>query len=185
MAEKTIRRSITLQTILALFAMLLGNIGSVALAHNPPIFVSGYETFIGIDCTNSGQPATCGATFAGWIGGDGPVRGGWEPFPGDFQGLWNSRVNYTGKAGFGSTVVILSGRYQISFIDGHSFSGSVIDGTVQWPVNEFADLGCGAGVALMGIRLSNSNRSQTFHGCLHDLPAGSVIPPMVWGVFSQ
>ena len=90
MAQKTRIRS----HILALFmAMLLGNIGSLALAHDPPVNLSCYETFIGLDCRLSGQPGTCGVTFSGWIGGDGPIPGGWEPFPGDFQGLWTSRVD--------------------------------------------------------------------------------------------
>ena len=172
----------SLQTVLALLAMLLGNVGSVALAHNPPVNLSGYETFLGLDCKLAGQPATCGVTFAGWIGGDGPVPGGWEPFPGDFQGLWNSSVNYIGHAGFGNTVFILSGRFRISFLDGHSLSGSVISGTVRWPMSVIDDLGCGPGVALIDVTL---NRSQRFQGCLHDLPAGSVIPPMVWGTFSN
>jgi hypothetical protein len=124
MSEKTrtplipflLLRSILSRMMLALLIIVLTNGGYLALAHNPPVDVSGYETFLGIDCTLAGQPATCGVTFAGWIGSDGPVVGGWEPFPGDFQGLWNSRVNYLGKAGFRSTVLILGGRYQISFL---------------------------------------------------------------------
>jgi hypothetical protein len=40
-------------------------------------------------------------------------------------------VDYIGQAGFGNTVFILSGRFRISFLDGHSLSGSVISGTVR------------------------------------------------------
>ena len=141
------------------------------------------KTFIGLDCRLSGQPGTCGVTFSGWIGGDGPIPGGWEPFPGDFQGLWTSRVDYIGQAGFGKIVSIVSGRFRISFLDGHSLSGSVLKGTVQWPGSAGSnDFNCGAGVARIDVTL---NRSQTFQGCLHDLPVGSVIPPMIWGVFSD
>ena len=82
----------------------IGSSGSYALAHNPPIDVnlSGYETFIGIRCTLHGQPATCGVTFSGWIGGEGQVPDGWEPFPGDFQGLWKTQVSYTGQEDLGT-----------------------------------------------------------------------------------
>jgi hypothetical protein len=119
---------------------------------------------------------------AGWIGGDGQVAEGWEPPPGDFQGLWKTRVNYKDQAGFGKVVVILGGRYRISFFDGHSLSGRVIGGTVEWPADEITDIGCGAGVAVVNASLSSRRQSARFAGCLHDLPIGSTIP-MVWGVF--
>lgn len=181
MSKITIARFMRFRTMLALLVLVITDRGAVVFAHDPPVNLSGYETFIGLDCKLAGQPGTCGVTFSGWIGGDGPVAGGWEPFPGDFQGLWNSRVDYIGQAGFGNTVFILSGRFRISFLDGHSLSGSVISGTVQWPMAGI-DNGCGAGVALIDVTL---NRSQRFQGCLHDLPIGSVIPPMVWGTFSD
>jgi photosystem II stability/assembly factor-like uncharacterized protein len=46
--------------LLTFLVTMVGSSGSYALAHNPPIDVnlSGYETFIGIQCTLHGQPAT-------------------------------------------------------------------------------------------------------------------------------
>jgi hypothetical protein len=64
--------------VLALLTIVLANVGSYALAHKPPVHVSGYETFLGIECTLRGQPSACGVTFSGWIGGDGQVPDGWE-----------------------------------------------------------------------------------------------------------
>jgi hypothetical protein len=175
--EKCIRWPI----VLALLTIVLANVGSYALAHKPPVNVSGYETFLGIECTLRGQPSACGVTFSGWIGGDGQVPDGWEPFPGDFQGLWQARINYTGQAGFGNTVDIVGGRWDIFFLDGHSLSGPVKNGgTVQWPFDEFDDIGCGAGVAVVEALIAGGG-AATFKGCLHDMPAGTVIP-MVWGV---
>jgi hypothetical protein len=145
--------------------------------------LSGYETFIGIQCTLRGQPATCGVTFSGWIGGEGQVPDGWEPFPGDFQGLWKTQVSYTGQAGFGNTVVIEGGRWSIFFLDGHSLSGRVTGGSVHWPV-QGSTIGCGTDVAVVLVNLRLGGSSAAFNGCLHDLPAGTVIPAMVWGEFS-
>jgi hypothetical protein len=178
---KTSRAS---RILLALLTIVLANGGPYALAHQPPVDVSGIETFFGSDCTIAGQPATCGVTFAGWIGGDGQVADGWEPPPGDFQGLWRTRVHYKDQAGFGKMVVILGGRYRIFFFDGHSLSGRVTGGTVEWPADEITDIGCGAGVAVVNASLTSRKQSATFAGCLHDLPIGSTIP-MVWGVFSE
>jgi hypothetical protein len=179
-----IERCIRWPIVLALLTIVLANIGSDALAHRPPVNVSGYEIFLGTGCTIGGQPSACGVTFSGWIGGDGQVPDGWEAFPGDFEGLWQARINYTGQAGFGSTVVILGGRWSIFFLDGHSLSGPVIGGTVQWPFDEFADIGCGVGIGVVEVDLLIARGgAATFKGCLHDLPAGTVIPPMVWGVF--
>jgi len=110
------------------------------------------------------------------------VPGGWEPPPGDFQGWWKTSINYTGQVDFGNTVSILAGKYKISFVDGHSLSGRVTGGTVQWAANESADIGCGAGVALIDATLSLGRHSAIFEGCLHDIPVFSTLP-MVWGVF--
>ena len=59
MSEKTrtplipfpLLRSILSRMMLALLIIVLTNGDYVALAHNPPVYVSGYETFLGIDCT--------------------------------------------------------------------------------------------------------------------------------------
>ena len=54
MSEKTrtalipFPRSILSRMMLALLIIVLTNGGYVALAHNPPVSVSGYETFLGI-----------------------------------------------------------------------------------------------------------------------------------------
>src|SRR5262245_55958576 len=166
----------------ALLTIVLANGASHALAHQPPVYVSGLETSFGSDCTITGLPATCGVKFAGWIGGDGQVPDGWEPPPGDFQGLWQTRINYIGQVDFGNTVVILGGRFEISFFDGHSLSGRVTGGFVEWPVDKFSNIGCGAGVAVVNASLTSKGHSATFAGCLHDIPVGSTIP-IAWGVF--
>lgn len=169
--------------LLALLTIVLANGASDTLAHQPPVYVSGLETSLGSDCTIAGQPATCGVKFAGWIGGDGLMPDGWDPPPGDFQGLWQTRINYSGQVDFGNAVLILGGRYAISFFDGHSLSGRVTGGTVQWPVDQSEDIGCGGGVAVVNVILSSQGHAATFTGCLHDISVGSTIP-MVWGVFS-
>ena len=175
-------RTLPCWMLLALLTIVLAICAPPALAHQPPVYVSGLETSFGSDCTIAGQPATCGVTFGGWTGGEGQVPGGWEPPPGDFQGWWKTSINYTGQVDFGNTVSILAGKYKISFVDGHSLSGRVTGGTVQWPANESADIGCGAGVALIDATLSLGRHSAIFEGCLHDIPVFSTLP-MVWGVF--
>jgi hypothetical protein len=181
-----LRRELSLKLrvgrILLAFTMMLAGSASSAIAHQPPVNVSGLETFFGSDCTIKGQPATCGVTFAGWIGGDGPVPDGWAPPPGDFQGLWKTLIDYSGEVDFGNTVQILSGKYTISFFDGHSLSGRVTGGSVSWPFDEFTDIGCGAGVAVVNATLTLQGHSATFDGCLHDIPIFSTIP-MAWGTF--
>jgi hypothetical protein len=129
------------------------------------------------------SPPHCGVSFSGWIGGDGQVPDGWEPFPGDFQGLWKTQINYTGQVGFGNTVGIEGGRWSVFFLDGHSLSGRVIGGTVRWPA-QGSDIGCGNDVGVVQVDLRFGSTLAAFDGCLHDLPAGTVIPPMVWGDFS-
>ena len=173
------QRTVTWWMLLALLTIMLA---SDVSAHQPPVYVSGLETSFGSDCTIAGQPATCGAKFAGWIGGDGQVPDGWESPPGDFEGLWRTRIHYSGQVDFGNTVFILGGRYTIFFFDGHSLSGRVTGGTVEWPADESTDIGCGAGVAVINVDLLSRRHSAKFAGCLHDIPVGSTIP-MVWGVF--
>lgn len=175
-------KSLAWRMLLALLIIVLANTALPGLAHQPPVYVSGLETSFGSDCTIAGQSATCGVKFAGWIGGDGQVPDGWEPPPGDFQGLWRTRIRYSGEVDFGNTVLILGGRYTIFFFDGHSLSGRVTGGTVEWPLDESTDIGCGAGVAVVNASLLSHGHLATFAGCLHDIPVGSTIP-MVWGVF--
>jgi hypothetical protein len=55
--------------------------------------------------------------------------------------------------------------------------------TLNRPVNASASHpATDVAVALVNLRFGGS--SAAFNGCLHDLPAGTVIPAMVWGEFS-
>ena len=151
--------------------------------------VSGYELFPGMDCTRDAQPATCGATFAGWTGGGGTVPGGWRAFPGNRHGFWEVTLDRQGTAAFGSAVTVLDGTLRLALKKGKKFvliSGSVSGGTVQWPV-QGETLGCGTDVAVVTVGLEIAeldNAPATFNGCLHDLPAGTIIPPLIWGTLS-
>ena len=51
--------------------------------------VSGYEIFLGRNCTLGGQAGTCGTTFTGWTGIK--PTGGFLPFPGTGKGFWSRR----------------------------------------------------------------------------------------------
>jgi hypothetical protein len=169
-------RNLVLST--ALVVALLGT----ALASNP-VPVSGYELFLGFNCTISGQPATCGATFSGWTGET--STGGWLAFPGTGQGAWTIRVNYTGQPAFGGSVNIVGGNWSFLFFDGTFLFGKVVNGTVTWPANQNTNIGCGDGVAVADANLTVAGGSAaTVAGCLHDLPKGSVIPPKEWGTFN-
>lgn len=159
-------------------AVLAFTMAAVARAA-PSLNISGYEFLLGSSCTIDGLAGTCGVEFGGWTGGKGPVANGWTTFPGNRRGLWEANIDYTGTAGFGNTVTVRSGSYDVLFKNGRTISGTVIDGTVVWPQDTDTDTGCGAGVANVFLTLSGDARS--FIGCLHDLPAGSVIPPKIWG----
>ncbi len=146
-----------------------------------PVNLSGYEFLLGTSCTIGGQPGTCGVQFGGWTGGGGPAPNGWTHFPGTGQGLWKANVSYTGPAAFGGTVQVMSGRFDL-FTIGRTVSGTVTSGTVKWPSTDPPDIGCGTRVALVKLYVTfGLGVSGSFQGCLHDLPAGSVIPPTVWG----
>jgi hypothetical protein len=55
---------------------------------------------------------------------------------------------------------------------------------VTWPASLHDDLGCGGGVAKVhALFKTTKDEPASFVGCLHDLPAGSVIPPKIWGTF--
>jgi hypothetical protein len=154
------------------------------LAPSSEFNVSGYEVFPGLDCTIEGEPAMCGVTFGGWTGGDGATEEGWASPPGDRNGRWKATVEYRGKAAFGGIVTLTGGKIQNGPRGKHRFSGTVSGGTVEWPKKE-ESLGCGTSVAVINASFSMDDGSlMIFEGCLHDLPAGDVIPPKIWGTFS-
>ncbi len=159
----------------ALFVMPL----SRAVAQVP---VSGYEIFIGHNCLIQGTPGTCGATFTGWTGG-GTV---WVPFPGTGQGAWSIQINYTGRPMFNGSVTVKSGKWSFLFFNGTEMRGKVLSGTVQWPIKGTSFPECGvtnAAIATATLSVEGGG-TATVAGCLHDLPAGDVIPPTVWGAFT-
>jgi len=143
--------------------------------------LSAYEFLLGSACTIDGDAGKCGVTFGGWMGGGGPVANGWTPFPGSKQGLWDAEINYTGSPDFGASVTVRGGNFDLYFKGSKPISGTVTGGAVSWPSsasdNEY---GCGDGVALVTVQVT-AGSPLTFTGCLHDLPAGSVIPPRIWG----
>jgi hypothetical protein len=144
--------------------------------------VSGYEFLLGARCTINFQPGTCGVEFGGWTA---PVANGWTPFPGTRQGLWKASVSYTGRAAFGDTVTVVSGEFDLLFTNGTVVAGKVTGGTVEWPqVPVPGNIGCGTDVAKIQVNIMFTRGavgSGSFQGCLHDLPAGTVIPPKIWG----
>jgi hypothetical protein len=170
----------------AAIALALGNLA--ASAASLPLNVSGYEFLLGTPCMISvTQPGTCGVAFSGWTGGLGQKPNGWAHFPGTGQGLWKASANYIGKAGFGGSVQVVAGKFDLLFTDGTVVQGNVGSGTITWPA-EGAGIGCGIDVAKISVSIGFTHGvagSGSFEGCLHDLPAGTVIPPKIWGTLQQ
>jgi hypothetical protein len=154
-----------------------------ASAHDLPQRVSGYEYFPGTPCTINGQAATCDVQFAGWTGGGGQAPNGWTPFPGNNQGMWTASADYKGKARFGGQVALLGGSFHLLFKDGHVVLGKVTGGTITWPARGLSSI-CGTEVAVISMNVTyraGATGTGVFRGCLHDLPAGRIIPPKIWG----
>src|SRR5215831_13363540 len=170
--------------LLCLSMVFVLTFGARAAQAQLPVNLSGYEIFPGVECTIGTGEATCGVTFTGWTGGNGPVEGGWRRFPGDRQGLWSANINYAGTAAFGSAVQLLGGRWKIGFRNGTVISGHITGGNVHWPQTVNASLGCGNGIATVTAFLTIADAPATFEGCLHDLPVGNAIPPKAWGTLS-
>lgn len=166
-----------------LFMLMPGALKFTAVVSaQPGVNLSGYELLLGTTCTLDGQAGKCGVHFVGWTGGDGPTANGWVPFPGDRRGLWDAEINYIGSPSFGGSVELESGKFDVLFKTGQIISGSIDDGsTVTWP-SANGDLGCGTNVAKV---LVYHNGTLLFNGCLHDLPAGTIIPPTIWGTLYQ
>jgi hypothetical protein len=174
---KAVNRWIVAAVVTAAFAVAL----SVAARAASAVNLSGYEFLLGSPCLIEGFPGTCGVAFGGWTGGSGANPGGFAIFPGNRRGLWEASINYTGSPAFGAEVHVAGGSYDVLFKNAKTVSGAVITGTVMWPADASDDdaIGCGAGVARIDLTLSGD--ASSFSGCLLDLPAGSVIPPKIWG----
>jgi hypothetical protein len=84
----------------------------------------------------------------------------------------------------------VDGGFDLSLRDGRNIIGKVRGGTVTWPALG-RDIGCGVLVARVSLDLTyetgvaaagaGDTGAGSFRGCLHDLPAGTVIPPRIWG----
>jgi hypothetical protein len=147
--------------------------------------VSGYEIFLGRNCTIEDMAATCGTTFTGWTGIQPTQTGGFLPFPGTGKGFWSLQINYIGQPAFGSSVNVVGGNWSFFFFNGTVKHGTVLNGSVTWPADANSVLSiCHAGEAVATANITVAGGAPTIvGGCLHDLPAGSVIPPTVWGGF--
>jgi hypothetical protein len=160
----------------------VAKIGSTIAAR---LNLSGVELFAGHPCTISGENGTCGVHSVGWGGGSGHVPNGWVTFPGDGRALWEAAINFQGDVAFGKTINVLKGgRLELLLKKNKLLSEMVTEGTVVWPPSATGDLGCGEGVAkVTAFFKTKDGAPASFVGCLHDLPAGSVIPPKIWGTF--
>jgi beta-propeller repeat-containing protein len=147
--------------------------------------LSGDEFSVGHPCMLDGHAATCGAHFVGWSGGTGHVANGWVAFPGDGKAVFEANVAYEGDVAFGKTVeLVKGGKLELLLTPNKLLSEIVTEGTVTWPVSVYDDLGCGGGVAkVRALFTTTKDEPASFVGCLHDLPAGSVLPPTIWGTF--
>jgi hypothetical protein len=104
--------------------------------------------------------------------------------PGDEKALWEADINYEGQMALGKTIDLLQGRLELLLKKQKLLSERVTEGTVVWPASTTANLGCGEGVAkLIAYFTTKHGAPACFVGCLHDLPAGSIIPPKIWGTF--
>jgi len=147
--------------------------------------LSGVEFFAGHPCMVDGQAATCEVHSVGWGGGSGHDANGWAPFPGDGNAVWEANVTYEGDVAFGKTVELVKGSRLELLLKGNKLLSEIVtEGTVMWPASTNDDLGCGGGVAKVhALFRTKQDAPASFVGCLHDLPAGSVVPPEIWGTF--
>jgi|KBSMisStaDraftv2_1062788.scaffolds.fasta_scaffold00515_32 hypothetical protein len=145
--------------------------------------VSGYEIYLGRNCVIGEQAGTCGTTFTGWTGIK--AAGGFLPFPGTGKGFWSLQISYIGQPAFNGSVTVVGGGWSFFFLNGTGKHGTVLNGSVTWPSDANSTIaGCKPGEAIAQANISVSGGVPTqVVGCLHDLPAGSVIPPTVWGAF--
>jgi hypothetical protein len=147
--------------------------------------LSGVELLAGHPCPIGGENGTCGVHSVGWSGGSGHVPNGWVALPGDGRALWEAAIGFQGDVAFGKTINLLKGgRLELLLKKNKLLSEMVTEGTVVWPPSVMRDLGCGEGVAkVTAFFKTKQDAPASFVGCLHDLPAGSVIPPKIWGTF--
>ena len=143
--------------------------------------LSGYELLLGKKCTIGLLSGKCGVEFAGWTGGGGQSPTGWEALPGNKEGLWSAGFNYTGTPDFGESVTVQSGEFKLLLTGGIVVSGTIVTGSVTWPVENAPNATCGTNVATVTVDFNSNVGPPVFNGCLHDLPVFSEIPPKIWG----
>jgi hypothetical protein len=97
--------------------------------------------------------------------------------------LWKATIDYLGKPEFGGHAELVGGSFDVLFTNGRTVTGKVTGGSVMWP-HSGQNTGCGTDIAAVSVIVAfrgTVTGSGLFRGCLHDLPAGSVIPPRIWG----
>jgi hypothetical protein len=78
---------------------------------------------------------------------------------------------------------LVSGSFDVLYTNGKTISGTVTGGFVMWP-SDGQPTSCGINVAIVHADVTFKPGPKgvgSFEGCLHDLPAGTVIPPQIWG----
>lgn len=176
--------------VLAALLFALGPISALAApAHTratsdfPKTDISGVEVFPGVPNSSGGVD---GATFSGWIGGAGPVAGGWSACPFfTYCGSWIVVIDYEGPAGIGHTVKITGEKWALTLKNLHTYFGAITGGYVEWPASLSDDTyHCGAGVAQAYVTLLSFQPGgpKSVYGCLDDTHLNKAFPPRIWGV---
>jgi hypothetical protein len=146
--------------------------------------LSGSVFFAGSSCETGGS--SCNANVVGWSGGFGHVPNGWTPFPGTEKALWEAHLTSEGEVAFAKTVTLTGGKLDLVLQGQKLLSETVTNGTVVWPASATTDLGCGEGIAQATINFQTAQEKPArFSGCVRALPAGSVKPPQIWGIFQH
>ncbi|MBI4292550.1 MAG: hypothetical protein HY661_13825 [Betaproteobacteria bacterium] len=104
----------------------------------------------------------------------------------DNGGTWVAIADRVGHAGLGSAVTLAGGRWYWEQQNDVIHHGRILGGSVEWPADLAADIGCGSGVARFLVTLSVSGRATggTLTGCLDDTHIPFVFPPTIWGTLT-
>ncbi len=125
-----------------------------------------------------------GVMFMGWTH-DEPEPDTWVSPAASDGGIWTARMSFEGIIGLGGEVDLRRGRWALRPPNSRPLWGTILGGTVAWPLDIGTDIGCGTGAATFDADISPRFRRSmagTIVGCRDD--THRLIPPPIWGVLA-